>query len=679
MASNKIYECKICGSDLVPIPGVNLGRCDSCGTTQPVPQVTDDQKILLYNRANQYRRAHDYKLAITEFENIIKEDPNDPDVYWNIVLCKHEIEYVQDPNTYKMVPTCNRIVSSSILDDPDYHKALELSDVTSRSMYENEARQIDQIERQTKEIYSSEKPYDVFICYKEKNLKGGRTEDSVIAEHIYDALKSDYRVFFSMISLSDKLGAEYEPFIYHALQTAKVMILVATNKEYVESVWLENEWSRYLKVIEQNHSKKLVIAYKDMNPGELPYQLAHMQGQDIGRIGGMEDLIRGIRSIVGEKKVQASFTAAAAAGILPADNLCANGQTNLRLGELDAARKCFEDMTKYYPDDWRGWWGMVLINTSGLRDPNAYFDDPDPIQNAFRNAKMTAPDVQFKEPQDKFTAYLEKVAELDYQAEMELVDSRVRDIQNNIKTLQRDSENINQQVKDLYEDRKTNKSKTRPDLGIDSHIAQLKSGRKSGGKYMVYSVIGILAGLLVMLFLRTGVIPEKIAVYTVLIMFLIVCVVIGGMIGGIWGVGIGFVLWYVIGKRIPEKVLPLIVLGLIAIFVIYCLSKLIGNAKERGTKKKAIRQWESRRAEEKAAIDTWYKSYDTKVEELRQKIRANYQKIQANEKKIGELQAYAERHDEITEFFHQVECQNAQIDMLTNEVFAGQRSEVLDL
>ena len=45
MASKKIYECKICGGDLVPIPGVNLGRCDSCGTTQPVPQVTDDQKV----------------------------------------------------------------------------------------------------------------------------------------------------------------------------------------------------------------------------------------------------------------------------------------------------------------------------------------------------------------------------------------------------------------------------------------------------------------------------------------------------------------------------------------------------------------------------------------------------------------------------------------------------------
>ena len=677
MASKKIYECKICGGDLVPIPGVNLGRCDSCGTTQPVPQVTDDQKVLLYNRANQYRRSHDYKLAITEFENILKDDPNDPDVYWNIALCRHEIEYVQDPTSFRMVPTCNRIVSRSILDEPDYHKALELSDVTSRSMYEVEAKTIDQIERKTREVYSTEKPYDVFICYKEKNPKGGRTEDSVIAEHIYDSLKSDYRVFFSMISLSDKLGAEYEPYIYHALQTAKVMILVSTDVEHVKSIWLENEWSRYLKVMEENHSKRLVIAYKDMNPGDLPYQLSHMQGLDIGKIGGMEDLLRGIRSIVGEKKTPAAESGVVAAGILPADALYANGQTNLRLGEWDAADSCFEDMTSYYPGDWRGWWGMVLIYTRGLRDTGAYMDDPNPVRNAFRNAKMTAPEMAIKEPQDLYSSYLQKVSELQYQEEVKRVKDHISKIEKENKNLHDNSVEIDRKIKELYDDRATNKSGTRPDFGIDDSIRQLKGVRSNNLFYVVVSVIGACMGLGLLLMITTGAITQESMYNVVLILLLIIMAIIGGMIGGFWGVIGGIVLWYFIGRMIPESFIPVFVMILIGLFLIYCMSKLIRNASNRSKKKKEILNWEGRRAEEKAAIDAWYRSYDIEAGKRRQDIQNNQNAIRHNQKRIGQFMAYIERKAEIQQFFHQEECKAANIEVPDNQVFAQQRRSIM--
>ena len=47
--------------------------------------------------------------------------------------------------------------------------------------------------------------------------------DSVIAQDVYDALtEKGYRVFFSRITLEDKLGTEYEPYIFAALNSAKV-------------------------------------------------------------------------------------------------------------------------------------------------------------------------------------------------------------------------------------------------------------------------------------------------------------------------------------------------------------------------------------------------------------------------------------------------------------------------
>ncbi len=48
----------------------------------------------------------------------------------------------------------------------------------------------------------------VSICYKETDDCGERTEDSVLAQDIYDALTGKGRnVFFSRISLEDRLAA----------------------------------------------------------------------------------------------------------------------------------------------------------------------------------------------------------------------------------------------------------------------------------------------------------------------------------------------------------------------------------------------------------------------------------------------------------------------------------------
>ena len=69
--------------------------------------------------------------------------------------------------------------------------------------------------------------------------------DSVIAQDVYDALtEKGYRVFFSRITLEDKLGTEYEPYIFAALNSAKVTLAFGTDYEYFSAVWVKNEWSR---------------------------------------------------------------------------------------------------------------------------------------------------------------------------------------------------------------------------------------------------------------------------------------------------------------------------------------------------------------------------------------------------------------------------------------------------
>ena len=72
----------------------------------------------------------------------------------------------------------------------------------------------------------------------------------MLAQDVYEALTAKgLKVFFSRITLEDKLGTQYEPYIYAALSSAKVMLAFGTTYEYYDAVWVKNEWSRYLKLM----------------------------------------------------------------------------------------------------------------------------------------------------------------------------------------------------------------------------------------------------------------------------------------------------------------------------------------------------------------------------------------------------------------------------------------------
>ena len=99
--------------------------------------------------------------------------------------------------------------------------------------------------------------------------------------------------------MEDKLGSAYEPYIFAALNSAKVMVVLGTKPEYFNAVWVKNEWSRYLALVKQSGGKKMLIpAYKDMDPYDLPDEFSHLQAQDMAKLGFMQDLIRGIKKIL---------------------------------------------------------------------------------------------------------------------------------------------------------------------------------------------------------------------------------------------------------------------------------------------------------------------------------------------------------------------------------------------
>ena len=295
-----IFKCKMCGGSIEFEPGSTVGICDSCGTKQTLPRLDDNKKANMYDRANHFRRNNEYDKAMAIYEQILNEDNTDAEAYWSLVLCRYGIEYVEDPATHKRVPTVNRAQFTSIFADEDYKSALQYADGYQKEIYEQEAKAIDEIQKGILSISQKEEPFDVFICYKETDSNGRRTQDSVLANDLYHQLTQEgFKVFFSRISLEDKLGTAYEPYIFAALNSAKVMVVLGTKPEYFNAVWVKNEWSRYLALVKQSGGKKILIpAYRDMDPYDLPEEFSHLQAQDMSKLGFMQDLIRGIKKLI---------------------------------------------------------------------------------------------------------------------------------------------------------------------------------------------------------------------------------------------------------------------------------------------------------------------------------------------------------------------------------------------
>ena len=245
-----IIKCKMCGGYLNVAGDSQIAVCEYCGTQQTVPKQDNEKKLTLFARANRLRFACEFDKAAGVYESIVAEFPEEPEAYWGLVLCKYGIEYVDDPATGKKVPTCHRSSFDSVLEDANFELVMEYSDVVTRKLYREEAKAIEELRRGIIEVSSREEPYDIFICYKETDENGQRTLDSVLAQDLYDALtEKGYRVFFSRITLEDKLGQEYEPYIFAALNSARVMLAVGTDYEYYNAPWVKNEWSRYLQLI----------------------------------------------------------------------------------------------------------------------------------------------------------------------------------------------------------------------------------------------------------------------------------------------------------------------------------------------------------------------------------------------------------------------------------------------
>lgn len=358
-----VFKCKMCGGSLEITDEQTIVTCDYCSTQQTLPKIDNDKKLALFNRANNLRFKNEFDKAAGIYESIIAEFPYEAEAYWGLVLCKYGIEYVEDVNGCR-IPTCHRTLPVAIMEDDDFQQACENADITAKNIYRDEAKAIDKIQKKILNIALNEEPYDIFICYKETDdITGLRTEDSLIAQDIYtQLLKDEYRVFFSRVTLREVAGTEYEPYIYAALLSAKIMLAIGTKHDYYDAVWVKNEWSRFISMMGDDSTKVLIPCFKNMDAYDMPKEFKNMQGLDMGDVTFFGSLIDNIKKVV-SKEVGKSVkeTVIVNSNNSQPEPLLKRAYMFLEDGDWNSANDYCEKVLDIDPENARAYLGKLMV------------------------------------------------------------------------------------------------------------------------------------------------------------------------------------------------------------------------------------------------------------------------------------------------------------------------------
>jgi len=298
-----VTTCYTCGAQLVFSDNAELAQCEFCGRTHSRPKASADALARL-KYANERMSFGELDAAATVYREILETNLDCHEARWGLLLCTYGVIYVENPSTGVRLPTCRKSLPTSFRAEPDFHEACSLAPESVRKLYERDGRYIDSIQREIRRIQLEEEPYDVFLCYKETDENGKRTADSILAQNIYQTLKGHgFRAFYAPVSLQNRLGANYEASIFCAVESAKVMLVLGTKPEYIESTWVRSEWKRFLDCIDVGEHKLLIPLYRGFSPDRLPSDFTDrfIQGLDMNDVGFMFVLESNLEKVIQKK------------------------------------------------------------------------------------------------------------------------------------------------------------------------------------------------------------------------------------------------------------------------------------------------------------------------------------------------------------------------------------------
>lgn len=136
---------------------------------------------------------------------------------------------------------------------------------------------------------------EVYICYAESDAQGRRTQDSIIADELYQKLEGKkIHTFYERKSVPSLAGDDVQAVNYQAIYHAKIILVVGTSIAHFEH--LVSKYNEYFS------GKTVIPVYIDVRPDDLPSELNRVQALNLSTIGADTDLLNGILRLLGREK-----------------------------------------------------------------------------------------------------------------------------------------------------------------------------------------------------------------------------------------------------------------------------------------------------------------------------------------------------------------------------------------
>ncbi len=279
--------CKNCGDQLDASKAVNgVLKCPSCRSVFTVAKKETNPAALSSLRiAENELDSCSFDRAFTSYKKASQLDGKEPEAYFGMALSEFKVQFLKDVPNNRLQPICHEISDKKFTDSVNYKKALSLATDDQRFEYERNGQEIDYIREEFFKIKKSGLEYDSFICVKvTDDVTRQRTSDYKDADDIYFHLRrKGFKPFFSERELRNVTGADYEARILYALYTAECMLVVCNDESYLQTPWVKNEYTRFLKLIgdEEKESDSITIAFNGKPIERLPGKNGRIQGIDL--------------------------------------------------------------------------------------------------------------------------------------------------------------------------------------------------------------------------------------------------------------------------------------------------------------------------------------------------------------------------------------------------------------
>lgn len=353
--------CPRCGHMAVAETDGRVATCARCKEKYPVPKGYSRLESSFVH-AMDARLRRDFTAAQTIYSEILKQYPNSAAALWGRAISRYGVEYQKlSEQQYRLV--CHQATLADFTGDADVVKALQLAQPEEIGYYTAESQRIGQLQKKVAAYAALTEPVDVVLVV-DANHAGSMAAAKAIRTGISAA---GLRCVCPAMDLQQTPRQDWEPALYHGLQTASAMVYVAVGADAFGEEALFDA-GRFLSRKAASHTsaagqvQQAVVAFARLSEyDDIPDALfdgadrrMSITGQDF--MTQLCELLQQARAdYAGALRVESGSNENYAY-----TNLIRQARLSLEAGNFRSAQDAYNEILNFNPRESQAYWGLLL-------------------------------------------------------------------------------------------------------------------------------------------------------------------------------------------------------------------------------------------------------------------------------------------------------------------------------